>query len=136
VRVNLNICLDFDGVLHDHSGIKFDGKTMGQPMVGALAAVTYLRELGHHLVISTCRLNDREREQYTEWKKSTSEYRPMRQPGNHVTAWLDYFNFPPDIEVTFEKPIAHLYIDDRGCRFSSWAHSDVWDVIERVSHAE
>jgi hypothetical protein len=106
----VNICLDFDGVLHDHSATVFP--KMGVPVDGALEAVHELLRQGHELTISTCRLGKRERValdlNHDAW--------------THVHDWLRYFDFPVDqLTVTYIKPVAHLYIDDRGWRFTSWS---------------
>jgi hypothetical protein len=125
----VNICLDFDGVLHDHSQTVFP--KMGKPVEGARDAVLALLAAGHKLVISTCRLGASDRHAVdTEGEMAWT----------HVHDWLRYFDFPY-IPVTYEKPIAHLYIDDRGCRFEGDWRSTLMVVndyaqLERVRQTE
>lgn len=106
---HINICLDFDGVLHDQKNAP-KGHRMGTPIDGALESVNRLLAEGHHLVVGTCRAN-------TGGPK-------------HVQDWMAYFGFPP-LEVTGIKPIAHCYIDDRALRFQNWI--DTYHDIARLT---
>lgn len=88
------ICLDFDGVLHGYSRGWHDGTIYDPPIAGAPAAVQLLAEK-YQLVISTCRADI---------------------PA--IWTWLDFYGMAHFItDVTNAKPIAHLYVDDRGLRF-------------------
>ena len=98
----MRIVLDFDGVLHD-AAHPIAGRKMGPPVEGALAAVHHLIDQGHELVIHTCR-----------WRPE------IDGPANHILQWLDYWKFPK-LTVSMLKPVADLYIDDRGYHFTDWA---------------
>lgn len=91
----MKICLDFDGVLHD-AAHPVPGRRMGPPCAGALEAVQVLRR-HHELVVCTAR-ND----------------------ADHVLAWLTYWKFPR-LEVSMTKPLADVYVDDKGLHHQDWA---------------
>lgn len=95
----MNICLDFDGVLHDTSTVPA-GRRLGQPLEGARDACWDLVHAGHKLWVCTSRqhnLTD------TEWLQD----------------WLRFWDFP-FIRVVALKPRCDLYLDDRGWRFTTW----------------
>lgn len=99
------VALDFDGVLHMAPGGPFtpDVDRMGPPVPGALQAVSRMVNEGHELVVHTCRARS------VEGVRST--YR-----------WLALHRFPP-MRVTYSKPVADIYVDDRGFHFEgpgSW----------------
>lgn len=94
------ICLDFDGTIHDPDN-REPGYRMGKPVEGALEAVQYLLSQGHTLMIHSARVQSH----------------PQR---THVNQWLDYFGFPKELECVVEKPLADIYVDDKGYRFTTW----------------
>src|SRR6185503_7365231 len=92
------ICLDFDGVICESTGIptsKFIWEDR-KPVELALEAVNHLIKVGHTVWIMT----------------SNPEFEEVKK-------WLKDNNFP-DIEVTNIKKPAHVYIDDRALRFTNW----------------
>ena len=95
----MRITLDFDGVLHDAKH-PLAGRKMGPPIDGALRGVFELRAAGHTLVIHTSRVQ-------------------AEKQAQHVYAWLRFYGFP-QIPVSVPKPVADLYVDDRGVHFTSW----------------
>lgn len=95
----VRICLDFDGVIHD-AAHPVPGRLMGPPVEGALAAVNYLIDQGHTLVVHTARIREGDN-------------------GTHVVQWLAYWKFP-EIPVALRKPYADVYVDDKGLRFGNW----------------
>jgi 5'(3')-deoxyribonucleotidase len=112
------IAIDFDGVIHQYSKGWQNGEIYDPPMEGALDAVKKLAS-NNRLVIFSTRARDVE-----GW--------------NDMIAWLtehgfmDYFD-----KVTSEKPIAHIYIDDRGLRFHDWAGAmDTLTEMDFVSDQE
>jgi phosphoglycolate phosphatase-like HAD superfamily hydrolase len=92
----LVLALDFDGVIHDYRN-PVEGRKMGPPMPGAKEALQRLEDLGHSVIIHTCK------------------------PPKVVAAWMDYFGIPYEqIWDLPGKPQADAYIDDLAIRFSDW----------------
>lgn len=98
------IAIDFDGVIHQYSKGWQNGEIYDPPMEGALDAVKKLAS-NNKLVIFSTRAN--------EWHNQLE-----------MAAWLTEHGFMDYIEkVTSNKPIAHIYIDDRGLRFHDWSNT-------------
>lgn len=88
------ISIDFDGVLHGYSLGWNGGEIYDPPISGAQEAVRELAKTWT-LKISTCRQD-----------------RPA------IWSWLERYGMDEYIaEVTNEKPVATVYIDDRAVRF-------------------
>ena len=101
--------LDFDGVIHKNSKGFHDGTIYDEPLDDAIESVKYLNEtLGYDLVIYTC--------------KATPE-RPLvngKTGIELVWEWLDKHGIKNNVkDVTYIKPNAIAYIDDKGIRFSN-----------------
>lgn len=103
------VCLDFDGTLHDTSTVP-KGKRLGRPVAGAVAACFEMVRAGNKLVVHTARAGHSED---LTW---------LRQ-------WLDYWGFPNELfmAVSYGKPQADLYVDDKAHRFNDW--DIVLDVV-------
>ncbi len=110
-NLNNTICLDFDGVIHnDHLGFH-DGTIYGDPIPGSLDAIKELSKK-YELIIFTCKAN------------------PKRPLINNKTGteliwdWLEKYEIKNCIsDVTFCKPTALAYIDDKAFRFENWAET-------------
>ena len=103
------IALDFDGVVHDRANPK-PGRRMGPPFNEAKIGVEVLLAQGHEVFIHTCMAQN--------------------ESGHKAVAdWLDYYSFPY-LEIV-EKPLADVYIDDRGLHHWSWP-STLAEVSRRV----
>ena len=87
------ISLDFDGVIHRYSKGWGDGTIYDPPTPGTAEAMKKLMGAGYALVIHTTRIDHDE-----------------------IKRWLVKYDLP-DIQVSNIKPIARIYIDDRGWRF-------------------
>lgn len=96
------IAIDFDSTIHDPFNVK-KGYKMGQPVPGAVDALTYLKDQGHYIII------------FPTWADNM-------QRRKAIVDWLNYFKVPFD-DITSVKPDADLYIDNRGLRFETWAQS-------------
>tara|TARA_B110000858_G_C17770303_1_gene459269 strand:- start:863 stop:1282 length:420 start_codon:yes stop_codon:yes gene_type:complete len=103
------IGLDFDGVIYKNSKGFFDGTIYDEPMEGALDSIEHLSKAGYTLVIYTCKAN------------------PSRPLVNNKTGielvweWLKLNNVSQYIaDVTYIKPNALCYVDDKGIRFNNW----------------
>lgn len=87
------VALDFDGVINEYHGWTTDRDRTRDAVPGAREFIERLLEHGYEPVIFTCR-------------DATS-----------VSEWLAARGFPA-LPVTATKPIAGIYIDDRGYRFT------------------
>tara|TARA_Y100001963_G_C6774789_1_gene446798 strand:- start:1435 stop:1830 length:396 start_codon:yes stop_codon:yes gene_type:complete len=112
--------LDFDGVIYKNSKGFHDGTMYDEPLDGAIESIKHLNEiLGYDLVIYTCKAN------------------PERPLVNDKTGielvweWLEKYGVKNNIkDVTYIKPNAVAYIDDKGITFDNW--SDCIRQIERI----
>jgi len=102
-----SIAIDFDGVIHKYSKGYNTGEIYDVPVDGAKVAIEMLRR-DFNIIVSTAR----------------EDVRP-------VLAWLTKHSIIVD-EVTNKKPIAAIYIDDKGLRFENWfkAYFDIYKLLE------
>ena len=103
------IGIDFDGVIHRYSKEFLDGTLYDVPSDGTEEALKYLFDKKYNLIIFTCRAD------------------PDRPLVNGKTGteliwdWLKKYKLDEYIsKVTYVKPRALFYIDDKGIRFESW----------------
>lgn len=102
------LCIDFDGVIHeDHLGF-YDGTIYGSPIEGALESIKLLSKK-YKIVIYTCKAN------------------PNRPIINNKTGteliweWLKKHEVDSYVtDITFNKPVAVAYVDDKAIRFNNW----------------
>jgi hypothetical protein len=102
------IAIDFDGVIHKNSKGFYDGTIYDDPLDGSIDAIKNLSE-NYEIVIFSCKaLPDR----------------PLIENKTGITLiqeWLKKHGiFQCVKDVTWEKPRAFLYIDDKGYRFENW----------------
>ena len=116
-RNTKQIAIDFDGVIHKSSKSFHDGTIYDDPIDGVEEGLKYLSK-SYRLVIYTCKAN------------------PDRPLVNGKTGieliweWLQKYNLDKYIEdITFTKPNAKYYIDDKAVRFINW------DIIMGVINA-
>lgn len=86
------VCLDFDGVIADYCGWRGED-VLGEPLEGAREFVQKLIDSGYEVVIHSARAAVR------------------------IEEWLVKHQFPDSVQISIKKPIAIVYIDDRGLRF-------------------
>ena len=102
------ICLDFDGVIHKNSKGFHDGTIYDDPIEGALDSIEEL-SYDFDLIIHTCKANPK---------------RPLvngKTGIELVWGWLKKHNVSQYIkEVTYIKPNAICYVDDKGIKFNNW----------------
>jgi len=112
--------LDFDGVIYKNSKGFHDGTMYDEPLDDAIKSLKYLNEtLGYDLVIYTCKANPE---------------RPLidgKTGIELVWGWLERHGVKDNVkDVTYIKPNAVAYIDDKGITFSNW--DDCIKQIERI----
>jgi hypothetical protein len=113
-KCKIKIALDFDGVIHKYdTPIERDEQHLvhDPPVEGALEWVTEAIKRFDIIV-------------YTARHVSPGGIKATK-------AWLKKWGFP-DLEVTGVKPIARLYIDDRGYQFTGTNWPD-FEYIENFS---
>ena len=105
---NINVGIDFDGVIHRCSKGYFDGTIYDEPVEGARAALEEISK-EHTVIIYTCKA------------------KPDRGLVNGMTGtqlvweWLEKHDMAKFVsKVTSEKPRAKVYIDDKAIRFLDW----------------
>ena len=96
------ICLDFDGVVNDYQGWRDEGfdVILDEPKAGAREGIAALRALGYRVVIHSARSG------FEGGIKCIDE-------------WLNKHDIKVD-SVEEHKPVALLYVDDRGLYFTDW----------------
>jgi hypothetical protein len=107
-NINSVLCIDFDGVIHDnHSGFH-DGTCYGEPIDGAIESLERLSKR-FEIIIYTCKANPN---------------RPLIDNKNGIELiweWLDKYEASQYVkDITFNKPNAVAYIDDKAIRFENW----------------
>jgi capsule biosynthesis phosphatase len=105
----MRIVIDLDGTICPikESGQQYEDL---KPLPGAIEKIKEMKVSGHYIIIQTAR------------NMATQESnlgKVMRNIGKATLDWLARYEVPYD-EIYFGKPNAHLYIDDRGFRFTSW----------------
>jgi hypothetical protein len=103
-----NVCIDFDGVIHNNYDGFGDGTIYGPIITGAAESIQQLAQQYNIIVF-------------------TAKAKPDRPLINGKTGvelvmeWLERHNLAQYIqEVTSEKPRALAYIDDKAIRFTDW----------------
>ena len=102
------LAIDFDGVIHNHNLGFHDGTCYGEPIKGAIEAIKLLSKK-YTIIIFTCKAN------------------PDRPLINGKTGielvweWLKKYDIDKCIkDVTYNKPNALFYIDDKAIQFNNW----------------
>jgi len=119
----MRIVVDLDGTI---CPIKKPDQSYAdlEPLPGAVERIRQLRAAGHYVIIVTAR------------NMATCQSNlgiVMKNVGKITLDWLAKYGIEHD-EIHFGKPNAHVYIDDRGLRFSSWG--EVTDeLLEREARA-
>ena len=103
------LAIDFDGVIHDHNLGFHDGTCYGEPIEGAINAIKLLWARNFTIIIFTCKANPD---------------RPLingKTGTELVWGWLKEYNIDKYIkDVTYNKPNALFYIDDKAISFNNW----------------
>lgn len=102
------LAIDFDNVIHDMNKGFHDGTIYGKPLKNTKESLELLSK-NFRLVIFSCKCNPN---------------RPLvngKSGKELILEWLEQKNLSQFIQdITFEKPNAIAYIDDKSIRFSDW----------------
>lgn len=102
------LCIDFDGVIHNDSFGFHDGTIYGEPITGSVDYIKILSK-SYKLIIYTCKANPN---------------RPLIDGKNGkelIWEWLKKYSIDTYIhDVTFNKPNAVAYIDNKAIKFENW----------------
>ena len=112
-----NLAIDFDGVIHTFDKGWFDGTCYGEPIEGSIKAIKQLSQKYNIIIFTGKALPDRPLVNGKTGKQLVIE-------------WLEKYNLMKVIDdVTYYKPRAEYYIDDKGIFFNSKCASQSWDKI-------
>ena len=104
----INIGIDFDGVIHKCSNGYYDGTIYDEPVEGSYNALDQLSK-DYTIIINTCKAKP---DRGLVNGKTGTEL---------VWGWLRKHGMAKFVsKVTSEKPRACFYIDDKGVRFKDW----------------
>jgi ribonucleotide monophosphatase NagD (HAD superfamily) len=102
------ICVDFDGVLHNDNLGFHDGTIYGNPIDGALEFIEKISKQ-YTIIIYTCKANPN---------------RPLingKTGIDLIWEWLEKYKIKQYIhDITFQKPHALAYVDDKAIKFENW----------------
>jgi len=112
----MRLAIDLDGTILEFDWDKWEKHGQNywdKPKEGAIEALKRLKEDGHYIVIHTCRVVTDVNPGYT-----------LKELVENVKKILERYDIPYDeIWTGRGKPIAHIYIDDRGYRLSDWGRA-------------
>lgn len=104
----INIGIDFDGVIHGCSKGYYDGTIYDEPIIGSKEALEEISKK-YTVIVFTCKAKP---DRGLVNGKSGTEL---------VWEWLKKYDLAQYVsKVTAEKPRCVAYIDDKGFRFTNW----------------
>lgn len=114
------IVVDLDGTICEHRYPAF-----GEPIAGVQEALQRLKHAGYRIIIHTWRTSS--------YHRTTGEYDPEVNSPQAVRTYLEHHNIPFDEIWMPDKPVAMVYIDDRGMRLVGNCHKSNWpDIVEEL----
>jgi phosphoheptose isomerase len=113
----VNIAIDFDGVIHNSDKGFHDGTLYGEPLDHARESLEKLSK-EYNVIIFSCK---------------AKPDRPLISGKTGIELiweWLKKHNLDKYVtEVTSEKPRAKLYVDDRAIKFTNWK-----EAMDEIGH--
>lgn len=103
-----NVCVDFDGVVHNNDKGFGDGTCYGEPIEGSLEAIKQLAQQYDVIIFTAKAKTDRPLVGGKTGKQLVWEWLHKHSIASYVK------------EVTSDKPRALVYIDDKAIRFINW----------------
>jgi phosphoheptose isomerase len=102
-----NLAIDFDGVIHNFDKGWYDGTCYGEPIEGSIEALKKLSEKYNIIIFTGKALPDRPLVNGKTGKQL-------------ITEWMEKYNLLQYIDnITYSKPRAEYYIDDKGIFFNN-----------------
>lgn len=117
----MRICIDMDGTICKNRNAEQSYSDV-EPMDEAVETIRKLKKQGHYIIIDTAR-----HVKTCNW----NEGQIIAKQAKILIDWLDIHKIPYD-EIWFSKPLADLYIDDKGMNFTNW--KEVYNQIEGGSN--
>jgi capsule biosynthesis phosphatase len=105
----MRICIDMDGTICKNRSPDQKYSDI-DPIEGAVTSLRNLKNQGHYIIIDTAR-----HVRTCNW----NEGQIIARQAKVLINWLDKHGIPYD-EIWFSKPLADVYIDDKGMKFNSW----------------
>lgn len=102
-----NIAVDFDGVIHKFDKGWFDGTCYGKPIEDSLEAIKKLSKHYNVIIFTSKALPDRPLVEGKTGKQLITEWLEKHDVLEYIT------------EITYTKPRAEYYIDDKGVFFNN-----------------
>ncbi len=119
------VCVDVDGVIFDSMGkgsleeynpLKWDAKVFS----GCTRILQKFLDLGWEVVINSARFD-------IDWDKNRGFLRMEIVEALKIALFKNHI---PYTRISLVKPVADIYIDDRGFTFKNWVATKIW--LERV----
>lgn len=121
-QTSKNIALDFDGVIHQNSKGFHDGTIYDDPVPGTRGALEFLSK-DYNLIIFSCKANPN---------------RPLvNEKGGEqlIWEWLKKHDLDQYISfITYVKPRAKYYIDDKAIKFATWKQTLGEVIYENIDN--
>ena len=115
------VCIDFDGVIAEFSD---HIEELGDPICGGAEAIRELKDLGYKIIIHTARPSN------NDHIKKIEEYLTSHDIP------FDEINKNSDCPWDSVKPLADLYIDDRGLRFEGCWNSALKQALTLLGNSD
>jgi phosphoheptose isomerase len=114
----INVGIDFDGVIHRNSKGYYDGTIYDEPIDGSREALEKLASK-YTVIVYTCKA--RSDRGLVNGKTGTQL----------IWEWLRKYDLDQYVsKVTAEKPRARFYVDDKAVRFEDW--ESTFEMIEKI----
>lgn len=108
------LAVDLDGVIHKYSKGWHDGTIYDIPMEGTKDCLKKLKLMEVKIIIHSARA-------CSKWVKIDGQLKFQHGQVEAIGLWLRKYEIPFDeVWTGVGKPIADIYLDDRGMRFSNW----------------
>lgn len=105
----MRVCIDIDGTVC-YTRKPDESYHDVKPIPGAVDHIKRLHKEGHYIILCTSR-------HMKTCNNNVGQITAIQ--GNILIPWLNRYNIPYD-ELWFGKPLADIYVDDKGHKFTDW----------------